>query len=158
MSLAERLKTSLARAGVDVGPGTGRIKIRVWEAEHDVPNGTLAKVLRGKRAPGDKVLARIAAPLGVSAAFLRYGAGAVADEASPAPSLRVLLAMLRAAKVPEPVLAALQAESHETDPGAAYWEGRAVEERKRFERLVLAGVVPSPAESKAPTTTRGPRR
>lgn len=120
-TLAERVASLVARA-----PGS----LKEFEAEHNIANGTLAKIANGKTTrPAPQTLQRIAAAFGVTVAWL------VGEEptATPAPdrayhpedrypTREQAIALLRGI-VPDQVLDAvkLHALKSPEDPGIDFW-------------------------------------
>lgn len=120
-TLAERVASLVARA-----PGS----LKEFEAEHNIANGTLAKIANGKTTrPSPQTLQRIAAAFGVKVAWL------VGEEPTETlaperayhpddryPSREQAIALLRGI-MPEPVLDAvkLHALKSAEDPGIDFW-------------------------------------
>jgi hypothetical protein len=87
-----------------------------------------------KTAPGPVTLQKVAKALNCDAAWLSLGDPALPTGPGPIRSRAPVVAALRASGAEAAIVAAIEAETHDIDPGEDYWWGRVVEKivRPRF--------------------------
>lgn len=157
-TLADRLRSCLRKHAIAHEAFAGK-PLRPWCEKHAIHNGAVGKILADPAyEPTDRVLLPLAAALGVSASWLRYGASVPdageAEDVEPR-ALHAILEGMRTGGAPPEAIAILRALPRpEKEEGPDYWLKRAAEAMDLYRGLVAAGIVRG--ASSTPGTTAPP--